>query len=407
MSVPASPPVRETPRAFRPRAFLLGLAAGLLAGVLAGHWAARNHAHPAFVRFAPRISPEGNYYPTLDEMRAVVRARVAAGQVPVIVGGNSVFQGVGQPADRIWTLELQRLLGPRFVVVNLALRGSSIVDGGAVVAESLQGEFPGLVYVANTAPWTNPHPAGLEPYTYLADEARARGLLEAMPARDALVAGLRRSSLPLAARLERVAVAHADRWLRFRDLWNWVGFNLFFTIPSPLTPSGPVATAARGRLPDEEPDFETMPAEVRMPPFADAQEMAITRAFSQSAVEPDGAGGWRLRPGVAEQFRAIAGAALPPSMRRRTLVVLSRNSPVFRNRLTAEEQTRDDFAFASSLAAWREAGYHAAEYGRDFAPADYGDRTHLSARGGRRLAAALAPEVRAVADALGSPSPLR
>lgn len=401
MSAPPTDERPPPPAAFRPRVFLAGVLAGLLACAVAGHWAARHHSHPNFTRFAPRISPEGNYFPTLDEMRAVVRERMAPGRILVVVGGNSVFQGVGQPADRVWTLELQRRLGERYVVVNLALRGSGVTDGGAVVAESLREEFPSLVYVANTSPWVPPHPAGFEPYTYLGEEARARGLLLPHPARDALVRDFRRGTLGWAVRFQRTGVAHVDRWLRFRDLWNWVGFNWVFTIPSPLTPTGAIATVARGRIPDEEPDFERMPVATRMPPSADAAEMAITRAFSEAHVEPDGAGGWRVRPGVAETFRASAAAAFPEWMRGRTLVMLSRNSPVFLGRLSAEERARDDFAYATSAAAWREAGYVSAEYGRDFGDNDFGDRTHLSAAGGRRLAAVVADEVARLADRLG------
>lgn len=386
--------LRETPAPFRPWLFLLGVALGLAACAGAGHWAARHHSHPNFTRFASRISPEGNYYPTLDEMCNVVRERMTAGKILVIVGGNSIFHGVGQPADRVWTLELQRLLGERFVVVNLALRGAGIVDGGAIVSEVLRDEFPQLIYVANTSPWSLPHPAGQEPYVYLMREARARGLLADLPGRDELLADFRRRALSWSDYLQMLGVAHSDRVLRYRDLWNWVGFNWYFSVPSPLTPTGSLATVARGRIPDEELDFAEIPASVRFRPEVFEPEMRIVRGFSSTYLAANGSGGWSLRPDVAENFRAVAGAAMPDWLKRRTLVMLSRNSPHYTRQLTPEERERDELAYATSLEAWRAAGYHAQDYGRDFSPLDFGDRTHLTTAGGRKLAAVVAAELR-------------
>jgi hypothetical protein len=58
--------------------------------------------------------------------------------------------------------------------------------------------------------------------------------------------------------------------------------------------------------------------------------------------------------------------------------------------LSADELLRDSAAFRDAVEEWRRAGYEASDYGSGFEPADFGDRTHLSASGGRKLAGQVA-----------------
>jgi hypothetical protein len=64
MNKPALAPFRL----FRPGFFLGGVLLGL--GLLSGlaRWVSVRNYHEAFTRFHVRISPEGQYYPTINEM---------------------------------------------------------------------------------------------------------------------------------------------------------------------------------------------------------------------------------------------------------------------------------------------------------------------------------------------------
>src|SRR5271157_686214 len=132
--------------------FLLGLLLGFGALSWLGWRAGRTDYHPGYARIHPAISPEMNYYPTLNEMTAIVRQRCRRDQVLVIVGGNSILEGVWQPVGDLWSARLQELLGDRYCVVNFAFRGGSPTDGGAVVAEALREEFPRQILIVNEAP---------------------------------------------------------------------------------------------------------------------------------------------------------------------------------------------------------------------------------------------------------------
>jgi lysophospholipase L1-like esterase len=386
---------------FRPRAFLLGLVAGLTLCSTIARVASHQGYHEAFTRFFPQISPEAQYYPTLEEMCGIVRMRCRPDQVLVIVGGNSIFNGVGQPAAKMWTVELQRQLGEGFVVVNFAFRGALCTDGGAVVAEALRKEYPRQVYVANAAPFTPPAPYGIEPYRYLFWEARSRGLLESYPPRDEMVEEFERTGFTWGNRFDLWGKDWLDRVLRFRDLWNLVGYEYLFTIANPITPHLPQAVWARKRFADVEPDFEAMPLGDRFRPENRDVEMRIVRGFSEGSCVRDRRGAWRPKTLVRIQFEEVARGAVPDDLKARTLIMLSRNCPYYLRQLTADERLRDDAAYRDGAAAWRKAGYEAADYGRDYDDADFGDRTHLSASGGRKLALQVSEHIQEIARKLG------
>lgn len=393
----------DSPPYFRPGWFFAGLLAGMLFLAWAGHATAGRSHFRDYKRLHPAISPEGSYYPTVDELCALVRSRCRPDQVLVIVGGNSVFNGVGQPVQKLWTEELQRQLGDGFAVVNLAMRGASTTDGAAVVAEALRTEYPRQIYVANTSPFIEPGALGSETYRYLFWEAWYRGLLERTPARQAAVARHWGEVSGWAAWFETAGMAQVDRISAHRNLWNRVGMERIFTVPSFYTPRLPGLIAPRDRLQDTEPDFEQMAFDSphRFSPDKLAREMEIVRAFSAQPCETDVTGAWRVRVDAENILRRGADEARPDSLKSRTLIVLSRNSPHYLQRLSAAERERDNLVYRSSIRIWQEAGYAATEYGADFSPEDYGDRTHLTASGGRRLALSLAPEIKALAGKLG------
>ncbi len=378
---------------FRPRTFLAGLAAGLVLCSVVGRTVSHRGYHTAFTRFHQVISPEAQYYPTLGEMCGIVRMRCRPDQVLVIVGGNSVFNGVGQPAEKMWTVELQRRLGDRYVVLNFAFRGALCTDGGAVVAEVLRREYPHQVYVANALPFGLPVPYGQDPYRYVYWEALHLGRLEDFGPRNEQLAWLEGTEYTWGQRFELWSRDWLDGALRFRDLWNWVGYEYLFTIQTPITPHLPEAIWARKRFLDKEPDFETMPFGDKYRPGNLEAEMNIVRGFSESYYLKDKRGEWRLRPSIRMRFEEVAEAAFPDDLKGRTLIMLSRNNPYYVKQLSRDEALRDAAAYRDAVAEWRKVGCDSSDYASDYDVADFGDRTHLSASGGRKLAEQVAARI--------------
>lgn len=395
----------NSPRLFHPVTLLAGVIFGLLCLSIAGRLVTRQDWHRNFERFHPLIAPESQYQPTIAEMQAIVRARCRPDQILVIVGGNSIFQGVGQPVEKLWTRLLQERLGDRYAVVNLAFRGSSPSDGGALVAESLRDEFPRQIYLANVPPFAAASSAGSLDYRFMLFDAYYKDwLLPHSPRAETIADYLAHPHIYPAAR-ELSLAGRLDAWLRFRELWNGWSVTRGFTFPTPLTPEPARAFRPRRTFADHEPDFEKMPFAQRFPAQFNATEMQITRNTTAQFYEPAPEGGWKLSEFERAQFLKFAGWAFPDQLKARTLIVLSRNSPYYTRQLTPAEQARDEMAFGDGIALWQEAGYAATDYGPGFKDEDFGDRTHLTATGGRKLAAKLAPEIQALANRLGYPHP--
>jgi len=221
---------------FKPWTLLLGFVAGLALLSFAGRTVIKRDLHPTAVRFHPMIAPDSQYEPTMGEMRAFVRARCRPDQILVIVGGNSILLGVGQPADRVWTKRLQENLGDRFAVVNLAFRGSSPTDGGAFVAEYSARRISRQIYVANVAPIQAADPIGIESYRFILLDAYYKNLLLPCVPRDEELKAYFAAETDHARRFERRLGARIDAWLHYRDFWNWWSCTRFFTFPNPLIP---------------------------------------------------------------------------------------------------------------------------------------------------------------------------
>lgn len=233
------PPATTRPVRLRPWWFLAGFAGGLAVMAALGRQAANTDYHPGFTRFIPPISPEASYYPTVNEMCAIVRARCRPDQILVIVGGNSVLLGVWQPADVMWSKRLQDLLGDRYCVVNLAMRGASPGNTGAVVAEVLRREFPRQIYIANEKPATELSMLGITVYRYAFWQAYFAGQLMSYPDRDRQVREELLDPANRAMALDLAFVGLTDRFLHFSDFWNRMAFERLNTVPSLYAPAPP------------------------------------------------------------------------------------------------------------------------------------------------------------------------
>jgi hypothetical protein len=384
-----------------PRWFLAGFGAAFVLMSALGHLARNKDYHPQFKRFHSMISPETAYRPTVAEMCSIVRARCRKDQVLVLIAGNSINYGAGQSADKLWTDELQRLLGAGYCVINFAFKGASSVDGGVVIGEVLRNEYPQQIVVTNAAPVQPAEPGGSGGYGYLFREARGKGMLVNWAPREARLEEWNRiheigTSDVLCERL----VNRLDEVVAFRDFWNWMSHEVVFTISVPLNPRFPHMLRAKKSFKDTDADASVLPLSQRYRPENLEMELKITRAFSEAVCERAPEGGWRVRPLEEAKFTRFASMGVPDSLKRRTIVILSQNSPHYLARLTKEERERNDFAYLAGIELWKANGYHAMTYAPGMTANDFVDRTHLVASGGRKLASAVATEVRALAATL-------
>ncbi len=382
-------------------------AVGLLAGVIVGFslavllgYQASTYSKPSrFVRFHQWINPQSVFFPPFRMLEHLALSRRQPGQTVVIVAGNSVFNGVSQPVQEIWTQRLQEILGPeKYVVVNLAFSGAYPTEAGALVAESLLRRGIPVLLVSNIATDVPGRPTG-GIYGYYYWEARAQSALLPHPSRDAEIR-LWEGKQPEKKQREQGELRRAaalNNHLYFQELWHHVGLNLFFTVWNFL----PQEKFWRPRNDWPDPEVDPKPVALRYDGHF-AKEMQNVRNASSTFGRQDEQGRWEIDPEFRATFADAVRARIPPAMRPHMLMVLCQNAPYYRKRLTPDEQARDEAVWRGFAALWREQGIASFVNGADFEDADYNDRTHLTASGGRKLAAQVAKEIERMQSAANS-----
>jgi hypothetical protein len=176
-----------------------------------------------------------------------------------------------------------------------------------------------------------------------------------------------------------------DSTLRFTDLWNTVGYRWLFTLWTAPTR----ASFWRARRHYAEVDWGPQPGHV-----VDLGDRGASVRVLLTSLRDNPRGSWGA-------FEQACRGNFPEPTRRRTLMLVMWHNPLYLKELSPHEQVQYARGSRTTLQRLRKLGFAALEGGKDFQPADYADQLHLVATGGAKLAAAVAPAVRALARRLG------
>jgi hypothetical protein len=380
-----------------PVSLFFGIVAGFALMILDGRWAGKQNLFSNYQRNYPLISPEGYFYPSLDNLTELVSHVASKRKILVLVGGNSVLLGVGQRKEQLWTRELQLLLGPDFAVVNLAFRGAYMTDMGAIVAQVLSKKYTRLIYIANEQSPMRLQPSwGSKTYEYLRWQALASGKLRKNtpgPAEAEIAVTNPGTGLSSEAALR----GYFDYWAHASDQWNYLGYNHVFTVFNFL--KYPPERFFEARRNSEDQMWDNPPIPERFT-FRE-QSMQILRSIFESSVEKDAKEEFRIKPAVSEAFVRDAKVAFPAWFKPKTLILLTYDAPYFANQLSEDEHAAYEFAFTQGKSWLQKCGYHSVVIGPDLTNEDFADRAHLTASGGQKMARDVAPEIRTMAVELG------
>lgn len=374
-------------------ALLVGIMVGFVSATIEGHRAADYSKPLRFQRFHQRISPDALFYPPYAMLQSLALSRWSPGQTLVIIGGNSIMNGVGQPLDVLWSIRLQERLGPAFHVVNLAFRSGYPAHAGALVAEHLIRQGYPVVYVTNTNPTAGAGVSAKPPYGYLYWQARAQGEVAPYGPRDAAVQSWL-ASLDQAQRhevMEERISASLEAWTRHQSLWHHIAYRHFFSVWSPLMAHR--FWQPRATVPDFEPPAPPLHERYKAPL---EYEMNMVRGYSYMSGVHTNDGTWAFSESAAQNLREEINAAFPSLIRPHMLVLLDENSPYYRDQLAADEQARNDAVYAGCAAIWEAMGIKCIVTGRGFTAMDYIDRSHLSGDGGEKLASLVASQIQTI-----------
>jgi len=405
--------------------FLISVLVGFLVCCIIGWVESHQTPFKRFLRFHHWINPQTQFYPTVSQMIETAKLDAQPDQVLVIIGSDSILFGSGQPVRQIWTNHLQELLGPKYKVVVMAYPGAAFADSGAVVAEALLKQNEKVLLVSHLfIGHLNPLDKAAHPHVFW--EARARHLLLDDPDREAEVqkaiasfsepakkddAAHKPNADPeqeakkaLAAAAERGRRREMplgfglDAALRFNDLWTAVGYRNFFTVWEPL--SKDKFYWARKDFPDPE---RPTPLEARNPPRLYDEHMNLIRQWSMALTRRGADGRWEEDSASRSwtDFEHLSRVAMPAEVRKRTLAVVTYESPFYRRDLTPDETQQQQLGLQGTVRRMNEAGYDCLTVGADFSIEDYFDVIHFAPSGGAKMADTLAPELKKLAKQLG------
>jgi hypothetical protein len=350
--------------------FLAGFVLSTTICSVAGYTLTSINIFQNFNRFQVFIAPDSNYLPTARQVRALARAVLDPSKTNVVIGGSSVFYGVGQPAGMTMADNLQRELGDQYRVVNLAMRGGDVSGIAEQTSEMMIRDGYKVIYLADIAVAASPQPIGQSPYTYFFWDARARRYLFDWPPRVSAV-----GEYPL---LNNQAIGAAlNSILNFNDLWETLAYEHLMTVLSSVHPEQ--FWHARATLSDPEAE----PARERRYPFAEA-DLRIARAISQPLSEAR----W-------VDFRQNFDVAIPPPIRSSMLVAVCENSPFYMMQLTEQERANREVQRRRTIDIIDSLGATAVSICDTLDSDDYIDRVHMSVSGARKVARIIAETVMA------------
>ena len=373
--------------------FFLGIALAVGACAVAGRLASERPMFEHFVRFYSPIQPQRFFFPTASQLVAYVRHTVPPSKTLVLVGGASYFRGTGQNPGELWTLELQRRLGPRFAVVNFATDQADLTAFAAVAFAILSRDYPKILYVANgNAALAAPVDGGAD-YRYIFWDAYYKGLLPPAVADAPAVRELRRRQFRDPAALEVHAGAWLDHFAYACDLWTYLGYTQFFTVWSDEHRFAPFAPRRLAREGDD-PGIGASQQAIRRDLAYIAHSEQHARRFARTGLMPDATGNWVPDPAVWSRFADECLAMFPADLRPKCLVVLLRANPFFQQTLTPDERRRTDQIYQLGQDTYERAGYQVvALRPDDFTADDYLDGGHFMASGGAKVARAVATHI--------------
>jgi lysophospholipase L1-like esterase len=384
-----------------PLSFLTGTLASFLSLAVIGKiTSSQNIYDQNLLRFTLPLSAETLFYPTASQLISFAQRQLSDGQkTAVIIGGDSVFHGVGQLDPNLWSVKLQAKLGDDYKVINLAMRGSWPQEAGSVTAQGLlKLGYQRLIYVTDTSIGLPGKPDDGNFYKYLFWEAYYKGFLLDDPDRDKFLSTAQVSE----ADLEMRRLMWLNNRFHFNDLWTMIGYQSVFTvwnsIISGYDPHDPLHWLRPRRLFDDDME-ELQTLSERYPPEYLMQQLEVSRGHctyfkldSKTAIpEPE-----HWQKGIQD-----AKILFPDELKKRTFVVVLYDSPYYRKRLSLPEQQCSHKGVEETHNLYQSTGYNVEIVSKDFNELDYRDRVHLSPSGGDKLATQIAPKIKQIAQRLG------
>lgn len=387
----------------RPWVFVGAIVVGFLACVLMGRTVSQNPVLKNEVRLNEFLNPMFHFYPTASMLAAAALDGLTADQTLVLIGGNSNFNGQGQNPDELWSLELQRLLGDAYKVVNFATMGSKSADLAGVVFRMIEVKHPKTLLVLNSYSVLQGSFDGSDDYdipapalfTYVFWDAYYKNLIPSDDAFEAKVHQLqKREFVEHANEFTEIHLgAIFDGFTYARDLWTFLDYESFFTLW--FAPRADKPFQARKFVTEPKRVFPGLEERVAKSGMTFDEIMQNVRGHFQGIARYGVNGAIEPVPEKWQVFRDSHDRLFTPSQRSRVFLYLLWPSPHFAKKLSKEDKALLDYVIPHATDELLKQGYHASSIGRDFDDEDYETSFHFMASGGHKIARLVADQIKA------------
>ena len=380
-----------------PKYFLVGILVGFITCCFLGYIGSEKFLFQDFKRFFWPIEPQTLYYPTASELLMTARHEVSKDKILVLLGGSSIFRGAGQDPNELWSDELQRILGDRYKVLNYATDGASFSSFGGVVYRMLRKEYSKIIFVIATFPFNSQGQIdGLDPYSYLFWDAYYKKLFIPENKEGVVIKQVRKEQMKTYAGMEQHIVSFLDSFFYFRDLWNWVGYHLLFTVWSDFEFQKPFLS--RQHFEDEpiSPEYRKVLAAANN----DDEHLQNALKFLHDMVGNVIQDVLDKNPHVKEAVK-MGGTqgydtVFPSEDRSKILCVQTAYNSRFLSATNHNIQAGYRAFFKQSHTMLQSLGYNALDVGFGFPEEDYIDLSHFSGSGGKKMAVMVAKKIKSM-----------
>jgi alginate O-acetyltransferase complex protein AlgI len=374
----------------QPSFLFMGALAGFFLCCVAGKYPQNHNIYRNFLRFHEGINPETAFYPTASQVMAVADSTLPKDKIIVVVGGDSVFLGLRQNVNEVWTIELQKQLGDRFAIFNVGMPDGSPTGIGAVTFEMLAKNHPRIIYAFSQLPMYRVEIDGGITYRYFFWEAYYKGLIDLSPDRRREMEQCRSAEMKNPDGQELHIGTFLDSYVNANDLWTWFGYQAIWTVWSDRTALTPFRARKHYRDEHKAPEFPG--SNPYLNPQADKpvnNRFKNMVAFHGSTITGDPI---KWIPILDSELSIV-----PSSFRTQTIGCLHWLCPWTADAMTPDEIAAQEFCYDSIHQTLMTDGYRVMEYGKNYPGEEYADGSHLDATGGRHLARQLAPVILEIA----------
>lgn len=382
-----------------PKYFFLGVIVSFSLCCITGFIVSKKAWFNQFSRFILPIVPQTLYYPTANELLETVRHMADHNQILVVIGGSSILRGCGQDPDELWSTELQRLLGNRFKVINFATDAATPYSFGGVAFRMLRKEYPKIIFVGSASPFNGQGSMqGNEPYDYLFWDAYYKKLFEPYNNENKIIKQIRKKEIMTAKGADLQIVSFLDSLFYFRNLWNFISYNLMFTMYS-----------------EYEYDRPYQPRKNFFDTIVPNKEKLIKEQYSQEHIEYDqkvlksiittnvdfSKNSFQIKDAVRLSAREGYAVVFEPQDRSKILWVQTSYNNTIISTLPKNFKQAYWFYINESGHMIESLGYNFLNVGENFSRYDFFDFGHLAGPGGKKLAARIAVKVKKISELNG------